>query len=232
MKRIFKKVFSLLTVCLLTGMLTTSCNNGNDDYIIVNYDIATLDAVTSTGMVLSFRKINDSELVTLTTNQVPQDKPTVGKRYLIMYTTESGNPYESGPATLYYGLGYVYNGEITTGTPVTDDGTWTTKGQDLKSMWRAGKWINIITNATIGEVDPAKYELIVDESTLDNDIPEAYIVYEPDGSANATTREFYASFNISSVWDRPNVQGLRVNYMSFGGKMTVDFMKTALTPTY
>lgn len=224
MTKLIKKFSLGLAACLTCAFMTTSCNDNNDESIVIFYDIATLTESNSNGFVFTFRQINDSELVTLTSSQKINGDVTVGNRYLIAYTTESGNPYESGPATFYTGLGYVYNGAISYGTAETT-GSWATMQQNLQSMWRSGEWINIQTFATCGENDPAKYELVVDSTTLSSDYPKAYLIYEPDKSAIASTRQFYASFNISEVWDLENVKGLSITFMGTNGTQTQDFPK-------
>lgn len=222
---------------LFVGIFATSCNNSNNDDPLppkLFYDIATLEFSNEEGSTFTLRQENDSPIITLTfpgqtvnTEQVP-----LGTRVLIAYYPESGLAYTSGQAKLY-AIGYVYNSEIEEGNAESTK-QWQTMAQNMLGMWRTGNWINIQTQCTYVNNTPMTYDLVVDETTLDEEYPQAYIIYIPTDAANALTRDFYATFDISSVWNRPNVKGLRIRVVENNGPRTYSFIKNQsdpITPT-
>ena len=226
-KSVFKNFYAFLAVIVTAfGGVLTSCSSNDENTPAIFYDIATLTGMGTDGCTFTLRQVNDSPLVTLTsTYQLNNQTYKVGTRYLIAYSNETNQAFVSGGITLQ-ALGYVYNSEITTGTSESTN-QWRTEQQYLLAMWRAGEWINIQTNATYDKERPTAYDLVVDETTLGNDYPEAFIIYEPDKSVNATTKLFYATFNIEEVWNRPNVKGLNVTFVGNNGPQTVKFDKSA-----
>lgn len=224
--KIKTSILYLLTALLCTGLMT-SCKSNDDgvDWSNVLYDICTLTSSNPSGSTVTLRKDGDSPLVTLTfaNQQVDTERVAVGERFLIAYIPESGTAYESGPA-LMYGYMPIYNGVITEGTKDSTD-SWATMMQSLQAMWRTGEWINIQTICTYSNDRPARYELVVDKSTLSDDYPRAYLLYEADDDAKANTKEFYASFNIADVWELDHIKGLSVNIYSDGEHKVITFQK-------
>lgn len=204
---------------------TTSCNHNDPDAPTLFYEIATLKIKGADASVFSFRKENDSPLVEMT---FPIAKSSLngydeGKRYIIAYTSDSGDAYASGMGVLY-AIGYVYNSAITEGT-AQSTGAWATMQQNIMSLWRSGEWINIQAECTYNTERPKTYSLVVDETTLDMDYPEVHLIYEPDETGNANTKMFYATFDISDVWMRPNVKGITLYAVGNSGPKTYTFDK-------
>lgn len=204
----------LLTLCLC--LFATSCNSESEPSKgeELFYDFATLKSYSEETVVFTIIPNNDDPEITLsfpTPAKLRKDDVEVGTRYLIAYITSSGQAYVSGTGILY-GLRSIYNSVISEGPASSLN---TTFPQNLMSIWRSGNWINIQTEITYSGAMPKKYELVVDEGTLDNDYPQAYVLYDANQSDNnAVTQLFYATFNISSVWDRPNVKGLKISVMA------------------
>lgn len=227
-----KKYFNFLSALTLTVMLAvigTACNNNNgNEPSVDNFsaDIATLVSMDDSGAVFTVIPEDDGTPFSLTFSgyKLSPEMFTVGNRYLILYTpvTSPGGP---GGASRLLGFLYVYNGTITEGTAESTS-SWRTMQQDLVAMWRSGNWINIQANLTyVKDGTPKKYELVVDETTLDNEYPEVHLIYEPDDSPLAETKTFYASFNIESIWERPNVKGIRITAIINQGPRTFTFTK-------
>ena len=62
-----------------------ACNNSGDNAVAYFTDIVTLDSSTDQGSVMTFRELNDSPVITLTsTTALPKDN--VGKRIVILYS--------------------------------------------------------------------------------------------------------------------------------------------------
>lgn len=222
----FKNHVFALFLTFALGLIATSCNTKDDEPVSYLFnDIASFVSSNDNGIVVTLRQENDSPLVTLTfPNQKINGEIKPGTRILIAYTTDSDRPYESGTGNLY-GIGYVYNGELTSATRESTN-SWQTMQQNLISLWRTGEWINIQTQCTYAQERPKKYDLVVDEATLDDDYPEIHLIYEADESVGADTKLFYASFNIGQVWDRPDVKGIKLTAMGNSSTQTYTFEKS------
>lgn len=224
-------LLSFLTI-LSVLTLTTSCNSNDPAGPGVGdlfFDIATLESATDNGSTFTLRKDGDSPLVTLTStvpkSQINADYFPVGCRLLIGYLPESGEAYVSGPVTLYI-LSYVYNGVIQESTAEATT-NWNTASQQVNSIWRTGNWLNFHVMCDYASINlkPNKYDLVVDETTLNDEYPKAYVIYEPDTRVNSVTQNFYASFNIAEVWNLPHVKGLQVQVLLHTGERLYTFKK-------
>ena len=66
---------------------------------------------------------------------------------------------------------------------------------------------------------------MLDEKTLDNEYPQAYIIYLPDSDLNGTMKTGYASWDISSVWALGTCKGLKISWVDENGSQTRTFNK-------
>lgn len=228
-KNLFRIFLSLFLIAAVTTV--TSCNSsGNNDSPIdpnkVVYNIATLTSFNENVSVFTIDQDNDDANFTMTFSNVKLNPEVfkVDTRYLIAYQPDNNQPGTSGTGYLA-GVIYVYNSVITEGTAQSTN-EWMTLRQDLTSVWRSGKWINIQTKCTYVGDAPKVYNLVVDETTLENEYPDAYLIYDYDNTnPDLRTRDFYATFDISSVWTLPTVKGLRVHILATNGLKTETFLK-------
>ena len=190
---------------------TTGCNDDKPSYPIdeTMFDIVTLTNVNDKGFTVTTQKIDDSPLVTLniTNTKIDTTIIKVGKRFLLGYIPESGTQYLSGPVTA---VAYrpILNAKLLEGTK-DEYNSWATEAQDIVSMWRTGNFINVYALAPYSQA-PAKYELVVDKETLESEVPQAYIIFKSDNVYESAPQEHYASFDISSLWQKATVRGLRI----------------------
>lgn len=223
------KIKSLLLglVAIATLASTTSCNSDNGGKTPVDntfYDIVTVTAITDGGFVAQFREIDDSPLITLTfTQSLNPNLVKVGQRILLNYWPESGKAYTSGPATSY-GYRNILNSTITEGTAQTED-AWSTEAISIVSLWRTGEFINVNSLAPY-KVAPRKFDLVLDKSTLDDEIPTAYLLVKSDLATEAQLQQYIATFNISSIWNDAKYKGLRVVTATINGTYRETFTKS------
>lgn len=224
-KQLSAAVTALLIILFATGL--TSCSTKGDEpgEPDLFYDIATLVASNSSGSIFSVIPEDDRPAVKITFPGQMVDTQTipVGTRCLIIYVPDGGKAYVDDSGVLY-ALGYVYNGEITVSS-AEETSLWKTERQNLISVWRSGNWINLQTECTYDQNYPTVYKLIVDATTLDNEIPHAYLIYEADDSSQADTKVLFSSFNIESVWNNENVKGLEVTILTNNGTENFTFKK-------
>ena len=208
MKKSCFNFLAFFAIVITFGFLTASCSK--DEPSVPNeffMDIATFVSSTENGVVVTVQGEGDSQPATISfPNQRITTDLKPGTRVLIAYRPNNGIPYITDTGTLY-GMWYVYNGKITFGTKEST-GLWMTMPQNILSVWRTGKWLNFQAECTYVNDKPTAYELVVDETTLGNPYPQVHLIYTADKGPDAQTQEFYASFDISEVWDLDNVQGI------------------------
>lgn len=228
MKHLLKNTLAVMFTVVLAGIFMPSCSTGNGDEPDVSkmmYDIATLTSSSENGSTVTVRKDADSPLITLTfaNQQVDTTKVAIGQRFVIAYVPLTPEPYQSGAAVMYAYLD-IYNGTMTVGTKESTN-SWATMQQDLMAIWRTGHWINIQAMCTYDKLKPAKYDLVVNQATLNDEYPEAYLLYERTTTPGANTKTLYTTFNIDDVWDRDDVLGLKINVFTDQGQQTFTFKK-------
>lgn len=195
------------------GFVSTGCSDDNTPSYPEEdtfFDIVTLTAANDEGFTVTTQKIDDSPIVTLTAanKKINLELVKVGERFLLNYVSESGVQYKNGPITA---IAYrpILNAKIIEGTKADHD-SWMTEGQNIVSMWRTGNFINVYALAPYSQ-KPTKYELVVDKETLDDEIPQAYLIFFSDNRYESSPQAHYATFDISSVWSKPGVRGLRIS---------------------
>lgn len=100
----------------------------------------------------------------------------------------------------------------------------------LLSMWRTGKWLNVHARISYTRL-PRYWGFWADSATIDSATPLLHLVHKlPAGvSADSTfERRTYTSTDISALWDRPEVTGIRVvvNNSNLTKLDTITFNKT------
>ena len=229
MKKAFFKAMPAVLTAFVLSAFTTSCNDnkkniGPDDNSMI--DFVTLTSAEKGGFTVTVCKGDDAPLATLTfaDQKINTDIVKVGQRFLLSYMTESGLAYQSGPATAY-AYRPILNAVLTEGTEASTN-HWSTYNQEVNMMWRTHNFINVMAVCDYVAA-PSKYALVVDKATLDQEIPTAYLLYEPDKGVEGKTSAYYATFDISSVWSQDKYKGLRVIYIdNYSQPRTVSFTKS------
>lgn len=88
----------LMMVPVLMAAMLCSCNDDNDTPIPSGAFtvFATLERLDNTGATFTTQELDDSELVTYVTTQELDSKIyTVGKRYVIVFSNQSGKRFQS-----------------------------------------------------------------------------------------------------------------------------------------
>lgn len=201
-----------------------SCNDSNDDSVDMFMSFVTYTESTETGSIFTTRQNLDSPLITYTSSIVLKaDQYPVGKRYIIGFTNEENKRFVSGPINLAAVMN-VINGKIETATPEAI-AKLSAGSYHLSLLQREGTYINIEAAAPM-QYAPKTFGLYMDENTADNEIPEVYVGYEPDNTGGYE-RQFYASIDISSVWNKPTCKGIRFHFKNNGMDSEYTFEKNA-----
>lgn len=205
----------------------SSCSSDEPDYRVptdVCYDFVTFEGKSAKGSEFSLRRSGDSELVTYSSGY-PFSQDTIlykGYRFIIQYKRTDGEPYTSGPITLY---GYRLLDNANSQQLVGYDPQRPSEMVKPQTMTRTGQYINMQLQMSCMQAGKAKIlELAVDSATLDRDVPELRLVYR----ASTPGQNYctgYASFDISSVWNLPTCRGVKVTCKTPNGEESSCFYK-------
>lgn len=204
------KTYRLLILTLL-AIITTSCGDDipyNDRAAL--YDIVTFDGAGEDGAMFSFRQINDSPIIHLVAHGITLDEKIAhkGQRLLIGYYPISGNAYVSDQIELI-GYSQVNQNEVVI-TPSDKIANWDKNPIWLNSIWRSGTFLNLNLRADQSG-SSRRFELIADQSTINEPMPHLYIAHDLLGSPENYSRQIYASFDLSSVWNLNSCKGVIIH---------------------
>lgn len=214
MNRIINKTAHLAAIAAI-AVSAAACsskeNNGGgvpDDTL---YDIVTLDPASASaqGSVFTFRRWGDSPLITLV-SPLKVDSKVVkpGERLMIAYTPAEGNSVDHSGGIDLYAYMTVLNGSVSIATDV-ETASWSTESLNIYSLWPSGNYINIHSGLRIDQ-PPVKFEIVADEATVDDAMPDLYVLYKAGDGNEGNLVNYYASFDISEVLERPNCQGVNI----------------------
>lgn len=215
---------SVLIKCALIGaalVALASCNSSSDDpnpgnRLICN-DIVTYEGNAEGSATFTFQKEGDSPLITLTSSrQLNANDFRPGSRILISYSPESDKQYTSGPITLIAAMNVEGKGADVTSNTAQATSNWLSEPINVAALFRSGDYINVQFTGALGSQTPVT-NLYVDEATLDKETPELHLIFGPYTGVTTTTYYFYGSWNIASIWNRPNCRSIKVMYTNAGG---------------
>lgn len=195
-------------------------------------DIVTYEGDDAQGhSVFSLIKVDDTPEVTLTSERSigytpsPDEGRPEHPRLLLSYMPESGKAYTSGPVTLR-SASLINQGPLVTEWKEEYD-AWNRDPVYLLSAWRSGCYLNFRVRLTYSR-DPRLFCLAAAPSTLETAWPELYLVHILAEPTDYHDRAYYASFDISQVWNRPDVEGVIVHVNNSNlDKHIFTFTKTA-----
>lgn len=184
---------SLLASALLLGA-TASCSDdrGIDGPVEMQlWDIATYEGSgTQGGSVFTFRQVDDSPLITLTSDR-SFEKAESGDRMALRYIPESGKAYTSGPVRLL-SASKVTQSDVDLEWKEEFD-AWDRDKVYVYSVWRSGDYINFNVRLTYSS-EPRIFRLAVPPESLDSDMPDVYLVHIMAEETDNHDRAYLASF--------------------------------------
>lgn len=208
-----KLLLATCTACV--ALLSASCNKddnkgpwGEQNYV----DFVTVESLSQNGASFTFRKENDSPLVTLTSSQsfnTSMVKP--GERIVMNYIPESGNRYESGSVRVLEAVSPEGKGQEVEAKTSDETDKWASDRVSMFFLQRSGMYVNMIFTAMTVQ-DPKECALYVDSETIGTDTPTLHLVFEAGSPAMGTDYYFYASYSIAELWNNPQTKKIRVYY--------------------
>ncbi len=214
-------------VAIIIPVLLTACSDeeGVDGPVEMQlWDIVTYEGsgTSSRGSVFTFRQVDDTPLITLTSPLTLTDVDA-GTRMMISYIPESGKAYTDGPIKLLSAA------KINCGEAKTE---WKEEYKDwnrdkvyLYSAWRSGTYINFHLRLTYS-TDPRIFTLVLDPATRESEMPEFYLVHIMAEPTDYHDRAYFASFDIAEIWNLPTARGVIVHVADTNlNKDTLTFYK-------
>lgn len=222
---------NILSKSLLIGaaaLLATACsdddNNTNNPLDGTFSTFVTYEGSSDEGSSFTVTEPGTTRLSTFTSTKT---FPTEGEnalqphtRVLIYYKNESNKRYQSGYINLR-GIAKIFNGDAPI-KPQSDITGLRTDMIDVQEAELSGTYINVV--AAANATTPAVFDVYIDEATVEEEYPRAYVVFRTD-SPNARQRMLYGSFDIAEVWNRATCRGIELHYMTIAGKKTATFPK-------
>lgn len=196
-----------------------ACNGSSDAPSLSTYvDIVTLKSTDQQGSTLTFRKENDSPLVTLSCSQA-FSKEQIGKRIVILYQPIGGLAHaESGDVNVIQAGSVFGSGAAPLPAVVDTLNNWYSDQISYLQAYRAGQYLNLAMQmASSPTIAPKKFQCYVDETTLDSAYPELHIVFKSNADIDQQELSFYGSYDISGIWSRQNVEGIKVMCRGYSG---------------
>lgn len=227
----------LLILCMSLASIACSNDDENNDNPPITgnemYDIVTFvgnPQSNNSNSVFQFQKEDDSRLTTLRATDRALDTTTVkiGTRLLLSYIPENGT-HNIDDNIAVKGYSVVFNDSIRTGdkNKLPD---WDFNPIFVYAIWRSGTYINIHCGLSYS-YEPSGFILLIDAKTIDNPMPDVYLSYKKGDDRESYNKDFYASIDISNLWNRSTCNGftLHVNDSNFGNN-EIEFKKITLTP--
>lgn len=202
-------LLSRLLPLLLIPLLLASCSEKGTDapHPATLYDIC--DVASDNGAARFSLYLPDSDEPVIledpaaTVGDIPE-----GTSVVASYIPLSGLPHVSGPVLLR-GISRINNFTLLKAKEPEDLDGWDADPVNLMSIWRGGKKIYMRLRLTYS-AQPRRFSLVVDPSTADDPVPTAYLYNARPSGAPDFERQYYSAFDISSLWDSPDILGLRV----------------------
>lgn len=225
-----------MILCLVAGVVLSACNKNSDSPSPViptdaRYDYVTLVTTGKASTTFSMQVSAESEVLTLVANTSLADIQTLkaGDRLIIAFKPVDGVGAElkSGQITLY-GYRLLNSTEQMLQTPGQDDfAQMLSVPVEMNTLFRTGQYIN--TQLEIyGQrpVDPSKFILVLDPSTVNDEYPSLELILEPGpDNVGENLHTYYGSFDISPVWNRKTCKGVRISYVTRQGVRTDTFSR-------
>lgn len=187
------------------AMLLAGCNDDVD----YNYgDFLEIYATYEGNKVLTYNAQDDSPTVTLHADVWNEKTVAAGERAFVRYTVV--NQIGDHEYNVHIdGYSKLFCDAVRKGS--TDDiAGYGSTPLDMTSIWRSGRYINV--NAWVPHIESgAKLLLIADEATIDEPIPDTYLIYSIGTQAATFDRKCYASFDIYNLWVRETCTAIRIH---------------------
>lgn len=196
----------------MAGLGLAGCSDddkGPEVRYAVLYDVVEYVGQTQSGTEFRLYAPDAEEAVTLTsTNALNMGELESGQCVLLAYMPVDGKAYTSGKVDVR-GIGAVTNDKLMKG-PAESLSAWDRDEVWLASLWRAGGYV-MMRIKLVYDPQPRQFRLVVDESTIQNEYPDAYLVNARKGDKENYMRQYYVAWDVSALWTYDYIKGLKVH---------------------
>lgn len=211
----------LIAVTMSAVVVMSSCRDQGDSF---NHRVMYTQLVTvaDTGaggsdMKFTFRRFDDSPLITLTAPAMGLNEKALGQRALLYYYSPVGDPYAPGPVEVR-GLSVVNTDTVK--ARHLERYNWDASPIWLNAIWRTGEYLNMRVRLDYSD-KPRYLGLLLDSASMESSVPQLYLLHDLDGAPDNFLREAYLSFYIADLWNRPDLQGIDVHVNDINFKKDV-----------
>lgn len=205
------RLITRLFITLIATALLAACDaeQGVDGSVSMTLtDIVTFEGNSGSQATYTYRVADDSPLITLTAS-APLTTAGISKgdRVVLNYVPQSGAPRTSGPIRVLSAW------RITQGSVKewhADFDPWNQDSVYIYSAWRSGTYINLHVRLTYS-AEPRIYALALVPGTGSTAWPELRLVHRLATAADSFQRDYFSSFSIAALWDRPGVKGVKLH---------------------
>lgn len=216
-------ILKIATACALALLLSCSDEpaKGYGDSLET---FATYEGELDDGTAkLTFQVRDDLPVQTLSTTGKWNLETDEGERVFIRYTiTEQLGEHEFR-ARIDDAINVI--SDVVRSASLEKIGTFSSTPVNVTSLWRSGDYMNL--NAWVPYTgERFRLLLVADESTLDNEETDVWLIYDRMGKEATFERKAYASFNIRNLWQRATCRVLRVHVDDPTGASIYEFRKS------
>ncbi len=208
-----------IIIALLLSVVLVACDEDENKLGDFAMNIVTYESTDTDGMArFSFQTRDDLPVQKIAAYGVSLDDAEAGQRCLMRYTAK----YTLLDGTVVVrpdNFSLIPTDKART-APHSDMDNFPETEISVTSLWRSGEYINL--NGWV-PYSGKRYQLmlVADESTVDDATVVARIVYNTMGETTMFDRRVYASFNVSSLWEKSTLKRLQIGI----GERTFTFEK-------
>lgn len=173
-------------------------------------DIVQLTASTPSATQFAIYRENAPDIILNAIDaRIDPSRVKISESLMINYTMADGSETSrSGDINLraYYAIN---NSPLQRGD-ISQFPDWDKDEVYLVSIWRAGDKIDLRCRLPY-DTNPRTFTLLLDQSTADEPIPDLYLVHQLQKPVESFDRNYYASFDISDLWQQTTCRGVTIH---------------------
>lgn len=230
-KNFLLSLFAVATAAMFTACNTDDPDNPNDpdNNRPVFTDIVTVSAINSNSTEFTFRKKDDSPLVTLTVNQAANtENVKIGDRLAISYYSDANTQYVSSVIQVIGITSTAGNGKDIPVGKAIDNNNWLSSTIMRPVLQRSGEYVNVQFFSDMYP-ESAKLKMVIDETTINDSYPNAYIIFSGSYGQSPFSYVYFMSYSLEELWNDPNVKGLNIIYQMNEGQKTFTIDRPGLS---
>lgn len=207
-----KTMLALVALIAMVGLSSCNIDDPNQPITDVYTDIVTISRLDGAAPTFTYQRDGDSPLVTLSASENIPTNYREGERVVISYAPLNGlTQNESGAVRLLAIAPTEGLGQPLARSNAEKTGNWATGMVDMRGVWRTGPYLNLVF--AVYTASPAKQcKVYLDENTIDDDYPRAYLIFEPSETGTPGNYMVYCSYSISEIWSKKSCKGIKVFY--------------------